>query len=167
MKYSMFLLIFKCNSFRFSGVEVDIDFDTDASAAFDVGEFLEGEVAPLVFEACHIAEADVCAVPILDIPGEAAAGVEEFDAEELGYGFAFVCEVVRRHFHEAAGLLHEGQFLRAVGDAALLDMVLEVGVLWRCHLFVFLLKSYHKTKGRNAFALRPFGLSQIGVVSRR
>ena len=66
-----------------NGFEVDIDFDADAEAAFDVGEFLEGEAAPLILDACHIAEADVLAVPVLDIPGEAAAGVEEFDAEEL------------------------------------------------------------------------------------
>ncbi len=66
-----------------NGCEVDINLDADAEAAFDVGEFLEGEAAPLVLDSCHIAETDVLAVPILDIPGEAAAGVEEFDAEEL------------------------------------------------------------------------------------
>ena len=106
---------------------MDIDLDADAEAAGYVGEFLEGEAAPLVLNPLHISEADVFAVPILDIPSPLAAGVEEFDAQEAANGLAIVVEVLagERHLHEAAGLLHEGEFLRPVGDAGLVDVVVE------------------------------------------
>ena len=144
------------------GLKVNIDLDADGEAASDGGEFLEGEVAPLVFEACHIAEADVLAVPVLDIPGEAAAGVEEFDAQEAADGLALGVEVLagERHFHEAAGLLHEGEFLRPVGDTALVDVVDEVGVFGGGHKSFFSISCY---AARRELALGVAG-SKFAVV---
>ena len=104
---------------------MDIDFDADPERAANVGEFPEGKAAPLLFKALHPAEADVLPVPILDIPSPGSAGIEELYSKEGRKGFSVLVEVVGWHLHETAGLLHEGELSRAMGDAGLVDVFVE------------------------------------------
>jgi hypothetical protein len=106
-------------------LEVDIDFDADPEWAAYAGEFLQGKAAPLLFEALHPAEADVLPVPILDIPSPRPAGIEKLYSKEGRKGFPVLVEVVGWDFHETAGLLHEGELSRAMGDAGLADVFVE------------------------------------------